>query len=57
MSFPVKTLKRVASGNDNEEEKTARLDFEEREPSDPKIEGDLYFELPEDNYQEDVTNR
>ena len=33
MSFPVETLKRVASGNDNEGEKTARLDFEEREPS------------------------
>ena len=37
MSFPVKTLKRVASGNDNEGEKTARLDVEEREQSDLKI--------------------
>ena len=47
----------VASGNDNEGEKRARLNDEEREPSDPKIVGDLDIELPEDNYREDITNR
>ena len=57
LSFSVKTLKRVASGNDNEGEKRARLDDVEGEPSDPKIVGDLEIELPEDNYQEDITNR